>query len=219
MNASVGVPLAGVPWFRGVYRRIYEILADRLPGPGVILVEREPPIPLAGNVGGAAWRDERGVCHVWFRVTPPPPRTFAHELIHCAEKKWSDLEEIYAYNLSGFVALLASEGVTPPASPLILLDVRPSTGDVLEAVNDFFSRAGMKFRDLAEFFTYYGVIPFFIDLSTGEPRMRPGIPDEDAAIAAISEILAAAPYDRVMLDLALHLIRKLAEKHGARAAR
>lgn len=208
-------PLSEAPWFNGIYARIYEIIAmdGRLPPASEIIVSPKPPAGMPGNVYGAAWRDN-GRWRVWFRHVPPSPVAFAHELIHCAVKKGNPgEEELYSYNLSEFIVLLAEQGIRPPANPLLLFDARLTKKELLDMINEFYARYKVKFESLAEYFSFRGVIPLFAELdgATMTVREKPW-PDREVVLIALTEILAAAVYERLSLELALHILARLAQR-------
>lgn len=184
--------LASAPWYKGIYPLIHKILAveGRVPPAGEIrlltLGDFEAPPP--STVLGCA---VRGV-GVWFRAAPPGPVTFAHELIHLADKrkkeeKW---EEFYAYNLAVFVVWLAEKRVLPPVSPLRLFE-DVSEELLLQAISDVYR---CKFSSLGEFFLHIGVIPPFLELGKDGWKVKKGYDKWMIAAEAVLELAAGAEY-------------------------
>lgn len=203
--------LCELPWFSGLHRRIYDVLAveGMLPDPCEIRVLAPEDVEADERVRGACWKDTK---ILWFREQPPDPITFAHELLHLIEKGDLKLEEVYAYNLSALVVLMAEEGVVPPANPVRLFEA--SADAILEAINETYK---FKFSSLAEYFLTIGVVPYFVHLawegdSIQARGVREGLSEREVAIEAVSELAAGALYDRYMFEALLRLLGKLARR-------
>ncbi len=182
--------LADVPWYKGIYRIIHQILSleGRVPPAEEIsllgLEDFDVPPPLT-VLGCAA----PGV-GVWFRFAPPSPITFAHELIHLARKEVGDWEELYAYNLAAFVVWLAERRIRVPVNPLRLFeDVDEHL--LLEAIHRVFK---VKFESLGEFFIHIGVIPPFLELVEGRFKVKKEYSEKMIVIESISELAAGAEF-------------------------
>ena len=212
-------PLCKIDWYNKdtVYQGIYRVLntENRLPDPCEIMILPPLPIPKEAHerVYGLCWRDKK---EIWFRIQPPNYIEFAHELLHLIEGKEVELEEVYAYNLSHLVVMLAENNINPPVNPVRLFT--DATVDmVLQALRDVY---GYPFKDIAEYFEIIGVIPPFLRLDFDPARndivlkYNPEYNEKFIAIMTITELIAGAEYDRVMLDVVLKLLEKLAAKHG-----
>jgi len=207
--------LCEIEWFRNLYRKIYEILnvESMLPDPCKITVLPPEPVPPEAHSGtyGLCWRDRK---LIWFRVQPPPPIDFAHEVLHLIEGKELELEEVYAYNLSHLIVMLARDNVIPPINPIRLF--KDVTVDmVVEAIRKVY---GYPFKDLADFFEFIGVVPTFIKM---EPTLngvkfviREEYPERLVVITAVSELIAGAEFDKYMYKTVLELLNMVAEKVG-----
>lgn len=200
--------LAECEWFGGVYRRIYDILAigGRLPPPSEIGVALEVEGEVPEEARGFALKDA-GV--VWFRHIPPTPDDFAHELIHLAEKKRDgEWEEVYGYNLSQLVALLAERGIVPRRNPLVLFE-EVTLDDLLEAIRKVYR---YEFETIEEYFEFKGVVPsycYFEPVATEDRlavKRKPSVPDEVVLAASIAEIAAGALFDPLDLAVILELL-------------
>jgi len=193
--------LSEAKWFRGVYRRIHTILSrgGRLPEPEKITVLNKAPTPVAPTVLAVAAPEESAV---WFRETPPNPVTFAHELIHLAEKAGVVGEEVYGYNLAMFVVRLAEENITPEKNPLSLFE-GVTAEQLLSAISKVY---GYRFSSVAEFFTHIGVIPPFLTLEGGEVRVDPRYSEAEIVIEAISELSAGTEFFEEHLWVLLELL-------------
>lgn len=187
-------PLTDMPWFRGVYVRIYEIVAmeGRLPPPSSIYVATKLEGEPSPNTMGFAVPEAN---IVWFREQPPEPWVFAHELVHLARKNSDTPEEVYGYNLSYIIAIMAEKGIIPRRNPLRLFeDVR--TRDIINAINAVY-RGG--FRRLEDFFIHIGVLPQFV--------LRPTPDEKIEVIEAITELVAGAEQgDPLMMEVILMLL-------------
>ena len=197
--------LCEVDWFNDVvYRRIYDVLNTEgtLPNPcDITILPPEPPPEARPSVYGMCWPLER---KIWFRLWPPPYTDFAHELIHLVE-----IEEMYAYNLSEFVVELAKRGVKPPVNPVRLFDIN-NTDVIMETIREVYN---YPFRDLADFFTWIGVVPPFLKPRAGADGfvLEPD-PSYDARaiiLTTISEFAAGCVYDELMFRVLLRLLEKL----------
>jgi len=215
-------PLCKMDWFNkdAVYQGIYRVLntENRLPDPCEIMILPPLPIPKEAHerVHGLCWRDKK---EIWFRIQPPNYVEFAHELLHLIEGKEVELEEVYAYNLSHLVVMLAENNIDPPVNPVRLFT--DATVDmVLQVLRDVY---GYPFNDIAEYFEIIGVIPPFLRLDFDPARndivfkYNPEYDERSIAIMTITELIAGAEYDRVMFDVVLKLLEKLAAKHGEHA--
>jgi hypothetical protein len=198
-----------------MYRRIYEILnvENRLPDPCEIMVLPPLPIPEEAreHTYGLCWGDRK---EIWFRNQPPSYMDFAHELLHLVEGKEVELEEVYAYNLSHIVVLLAERSIIPPVNPVRLFT--DATRDmVVEALREAYRH---PFRDLAEYFEIIGVIPPFLKLehdpvqNSLAVKYNPEYDERSVAILAVTELIAGAEYEKTMFGAVLRLLNKIAER-------
>jgi hypothetical protein len=135
--------LSEAPWFKDIYKRIYETLAvdGFLPPPeDIVLVTAEEARIKEKDVKGSSGcviiheRDADGGFRreffLWFRKEPPDPELFAHELIHicrCYKSKRSinrldeNEEELVACALGNVIVTLAAHGIVPMRNPLATL--------------------------------------------------------------------------------------------------
>ena len=208
------VRLCEAPWFNEdeLYRRVYDVLGTEglLPSPcDITILPPEPPPPEARpSTYGMCWPLER---KIWFRTWPPPYIDFSHELIHLIPGKEAELEEIYAYNLSTFIVVLAERNIKPPVNPVRLFNIH-STSTILGAIREVYN---YPFRDLAEYFTWVGIIPPFlrpragVDGFTLEPD--PAYDEGSIALTTISEFAAGSEYDELQFRVLLRLLEGLKE--------
>jgi len=193
-----------------MYRRIYDVLSIEglLPSPcEVTILPPEPPPPGAREgVYGMCWQLER---KIWFRTWPPPYIDFAHELIHLIPKGNTELEEVYAYNLSTFIVELARRGAKPPANPIRLFGIR-STSTILEAIREVYNH---PFRDLAEYFMWIGVIPVFLKPETSADGLvlvyDPAYDEGSIVLTTVSELAVGSEYDELQFRVLLRLLEGL----------
>lgn len=210
-------PLCRLKWFNDdpMYRRIYDILnvESRLPNPCDIVILPPLPVPKEAHerTYGLCWRDRK---EIWFRQQPPNYTDFAHELLHLVEGKEIELEEVYAYNLSHLVVMLAEKGIVPPVNPVRLFtDVTKDM--VVEALREAYK---YPFKDLAEYFMTIGVIPPFLKLEYDPAqnglvvKYNPEYDERSTVIMAVSELVAGAEYEKIMFEAVLKLLDKIAEK-------
>jgi hypothetical protein len=155
-------PLSDKPWFLGIYKKIYDIVAmeDRLPPTSKIVVSDEPPATPPDTVAGSADIDAK---LIWFREKPPHPVAFAHELIHIADKKIDRemrlrLEEIYESNLADLVVLLADLNINPPTNPLRLFE-DVGLEDVANAMRRYLKLQGSDREVIEQYCELTGTIP------------------------------------------------------------
>jgi hypothetical protein len=135
--------LSEAPWFKDIYKRIYEVLAvdGFLPPPeDIVLVTTEEARIKEKDVKGRSGYliiDEHNVdggfrreFFLWFRKEPPDPELFAHELIHicrCYKSKRSIThldeheEELVACALGSVIVTLAAHNIVPTRNPLATL--------------------------------------------------------------------------------------------------
>jgi len=204
--------LCEVDWFNEdpMYRRIYDVLntENMLPKPcDITILPPEPPPPgTRPSVYGMCWPFEKTI---WFRAWPPPYTDFAHELIHLIPGKDVELEEMYAYNLSTFVVVLAEKGVKPPVNPIRLFDI-DSTNVIMDTIREVYNYA---FKDLADFFTWIGVIPSFLKPKTTMDgfalELDPAYNEKTIALITISEFAAGCEYDELQFRVLLRLLEKV----------
>jgi len=213
-DAPVGATsLCEVEWFKGLYRKVYGVLGAEgmLPDPCEVKVLPAEPAPPEAHSGtyGLCWRDRR---LLWFRVQPPPPIHFAHELLHLIGDKELELEEMYAYNLSHLVVMLARDNIIPPANPVRLFkDV--TVNMVVDAIRKAYN---YQFKDLAEFFGFIGVVPPFLKMVPSINGIRFAVrkeyPERLIVIMAVSELIAGAEFDKYMYRAVLKLLKMIAER-------
>jgi len=203
--------LCEVDWFNEdvMYRRIYEVLntENMLPKPcDIAILPPEPPPGTRDSVYGMCWPFEKTI---WFRLWPPPYTDFAHELIHLIPGKDTELEEIYAYNLSTFVVELAKRNVKPPVNPIRLFDI-DSTNVIMETIREVYNYA---FKDLADFFMWIGVIPSFLKPKAGVDgfalELDPAYNEKTIALITISEFAAGCEYDEMQFRVLLRLLERI----------
>ncbi len=204
--------LCEVDWFNGdvMYRRIYDALNTEgtLPNPcDIAIMPPEPPPPEArASTMGLCWVAER---KIWFRLWPPPYVDFAHELIHLIPNKDVEIEEMYAYNLSEFVMELARRDIKPPVNPVRLFSIS-SIDLILEAIREVYN---YPFKDLADFFTWIGVVPPFLKPRVGTDgfvlELDPTYDARTIILTTISEFAAGCVYDELMFKVLLRLLERL----------
>lgn len=191
-----------------IYGRIYEIISleGRLPPADKIAVHDSEELKddLPDSVLGGAW----GNHDVWFREYPPAFSVFAHELIHLA-KKYSDVhEEVYAYDLSDFIVLLAERGIMPKANPLRLFE-DVSLKDLADAISRYYGIDGKSPIDvILNYFFTTGVIPLFANLNEDWSGLvlKENFGAKDIVIHSLVEIIESALYDN---DTSLKLLLEL----------
>jgi len=206
------VKLCEVDWFNEdvMYRRIYDVLntENMLPNPcDITILPPEPPPPEARpSTYGMCWPFEK---KIWFRTWPPHYIDFAHELIHLIPGKDVELEEMYAYNLSTFVVVLAEKGVKPPANPIRLFDI-DDTSVIMDTIREVYNYA---FKDLADFFTWIGVIPSFLKpkatMDGFALELDPAYNEKAIALMTISEFAAGCEYDEMQFRVLIKLLEKV----------
>ena len=201
--------LCRAQWFNGIYRRIYAVLnvEGMLPGPCRISVLPVDALETVGGIIEAAAIKEGNM--LWFKVQPPSPITFAHELIHLIRWKDEELEEAYAYNLSPLAVLLAERGVEPPANIVKLFNA--TLDMVLEAVNNAY---GYNFNNITEYLELKGDIPHFFTLKVKkdgsiEYKIKKGYTEKDIAVDIVSELAITAERDERALKALLLLLEWL----------
>ena len=197
-----------------IYGRIFDILSleGRLPTAEEIAVHEPGELDKPGNVLGSAWGDR----DVWFRNYPPSFGVFTHELIHLAEKRSDVDEEVYAYDLSDFVVLLAERGIMPKANPLRLFE-DVSLKDLAGAISSFYGIGGKNPTEtLLNYFMLIGVIPLFTTLSEDGRRLllNEGTEEKEIVIHSLVEIMDASLYDD---ENSLRLALEILNSKGARA--
>jgi hypothetical protein len=207
--------LCEVNWFNEdeMYRRIYNVLntENMLPDPcGITILPPEPPPEARASTYGLCWVAER---KIWFRLWPPPYVDFAHELIHLIPNKDVEIEEMYAYNLSEFVVELARRGVEPPVNPVRLFSIN-SVDLILESIREVYN---YPFRDLADFFTWIGVVPPFLKPRASTDgftlELDPSYDTRTIILTTISEFAAGCAYDELMFKVLLRLLGKMKNTH------
>lgn len=208
--------LCEVNWFNEdeMYRRIYNVLnaENALLNPCSITVLPPEPLPLEArpSVYGLCWSLER---RIWFRQWPPPYTDFAHELIHLIPNKDVENEEIYAYNLSGFIIELAKRGIKPLVNPVRLFNASNASfisSVILEVIREVYN---YPFKDLADFFMWIGVVPPFLKPRTNVDgftlELDPSYDTMTIILTTISEFAAGCVYDELMLKVLLRLLEKM----------
>ena len=200
--------LCELPWFDGLYRRIYDVLnaEGKLPHPCDIMILPPEAVEVRETVQAATWKDAKVI---WFRHQPPHPVTFAHELIHLIDKP-IELEEVYAYNLATFAVLLAERGIVPPASIVRLFEV--SLNEIIDAIREVYR---YPFKDIVEYFEYFGIIPAFITFK-GDPLANSWkleidwqrYNEKSIVVATVAELVGMAEYDEFALDVLLKLLER-----------
>jgi hypothetical protein len=211
------MPLCRLKWFNDdpMYRRIYGILnvENRLPDPCEIMILPPLPVPKEAHerTYGLCWKDRK---EIWFRKQPPNYMDFAHELLHLVGGKETELEEVYAYNLSHLVVMLAEKNIIPPVNPVRLFtDVTKDM--VVEALREVYR---YPFKDLAEYFEMIGVIPPFLKLEYDPAqnaltvKYNPEYDERSTTIMTVTELVAGAEYEKIMLEVVLKLLEKVAER-------
>ena len=204
--------LCEINWFNEdeMYRRIYDVLNTEnvLSNPcEIIILPPEPPPPEAKpSTMGLCWVAEG---KIWFRLWPPPYTDFAHELIHLIPNKDVEIEEMYAYNLSEFVVELARRGVKPPVNPVRLFSIN-SVDLILESIREVYN---YPFKDLADFFTWIGVVPPFLKPRASTDgfvlELDPSYDTQTIILTTISEFAAGCVYDELQFMVLLRLLEKL----------
>jgi len=199
--------LCELDWFDGIYRKIFDVLSveDMLPSPCQITVLYPGDVETRETVYGAAWRNEK---IIWFRVQPPDPVDFAHELLHLIyiPNKVRELEEVYSYNLAGLVVTLARENIIPEVSVIRLFDV--TEDDILMALRKVYN---IRFNSIEEYFEFIGVIPPFIRLQEGMNGTLRFVRSQEYSsrhivIYVVTELAAGADFDPLMFQTILELL-------------
>jgi hypothetical protein len=200
--------LCELPWFAGLYAKVYEILSleNGLPHPcEVTVLPPEEPLPgTRPSTQATAVQEER---LLWFRTQPPPPLFFAHEVVHLVPGKPRELEEFYGYNLASLVLTLAERGIAPPANPVRLFEVRDK-GLVLKVLSEVY---GYRFKDLLELYEVLGVFPPFLEVEVengAPPRpMAPaGVPEDVLVLNTLALLAELATHDPLALEVILRLL-------------
>jgi hypothetical protein len=220
MSINAGVmrmpKLCEVNWFNEdeMYRRIYDVLntENMLSNPCNIAILPPEPLPPGArpSVYGLCWSLER---KIWFRRWPPPYTDFAHELIHLIPNKDEEIEEMYAYNLSGFIIELAKRGIKPLVNPVRLFNANNASvisSVILEAIREVYN---YPFKDLADFFMWIGVVPPFLKPRANADgftlELDPSYDSRTIILTTISEFAAGCVYDELMLKVLLRLFEKM----------
>ena len=204
--------LCELEWFRGIYRKIFDVLSveNMLPDPCEIIVLHPDDVEAGETVFGATWPDEK---IIWFRNQPPDLIDFAHELLHLiyVPNKVRELEEVYSYNLAGLAIILAREDIIPKVNIIRLFDF--SEDDILMALRKVYNT---PFSSLEEYFQFIGVIPIFIKLKEGENGSIKFVRDQKynsraVVIHVVTELAAGAEFDKLMLATILYLLNVVSE--------
>jgi len=197
--------LCELDWFKGVYKKIYNVLSveNMLPDPCEITILDPGDVEVDERVMALAWWNDKTI---WFRHQPPDPVTFAHELIHLIDAKIREIEEVYSYNLARLAVVLALENIVPKTNIVRLFDV--SEDDILRALRKVYR---IEFNGLEEYFKFIGVIPLFIRLEWSENGSIMFVRKEeyssrDVIINTVTELASGAEFDRFMLDVILELL-------------
>jgi len=208
-------------WFKNdsIYKNIYNIInvGGMLPDPCEITVLDPEYVP--EETTGYFGRHIHAFCNkatkeLWFEQQPPDYVAFAHELMHLIDKEY-ELEEIYSYNISPFVVLLAENGIIPKINPTKLFQADMKT--LLEALSEVY---GYPFKDIAEYFQMIGVIPLFLNMKFDPAKddysvtYNPMYDEKAIIIHAIGELTAGAEYDKAMFRALVRLLEKLEQKEG-----
>jgi len=136
----------------------------------------------------------------------------------------SGSEEIYAYNLSNFIAILARKGIIPPANPVRLYD-EVTLEMILETLREVYH---YPFKNIVEYFTTRGIIPLFLKEASPEKiqeilktkgrldpedmfEIDPKYDEKTVTQHTLTEILAEAEYEESALKVLLKLLETLAK--------
>ncbi|MEM4029857.1 MAG: hypothetical protein QXO02_08190 [Thermofilaceae archaeon] len=133
---------------------------------------------------------------LYFRSLPPQPHVLVHELIHLCEKPAPLDEEVYAWDLTDLVMLLAEEGVRCNPFSLFALTM----DDVLAVLK----RHGIG--SISEYYRLVGIVP------PCEPERAP----ERLAVLQFVIDLATPPWDALRRGILLELCaarEERTEKH------
>ena len=217
-------PLSDKPWFLGIYKKIYDIVAmeDRLPPASKIVVSDEPPATPPDTVAGSADIDAK---LIWFREKPPHPVVFAHELIHIADKKISRekrlrLEEVFASNLAELVVLLAELNIKPPTSLLRLFE-DVGLKYIADSMRKHLKLQGSDREIIEQYCELTGTIPPIAekiaiandDTISYRVKIKDNIPDDVITRTTISMLIAGAELPAFKeLEILLDLLNRLADE-------
>jgi len=216
-----GAKLCELDWFRGIYRRIYDVLnaEGMLPDPcEITILDPGDVVARDRDIYGVAWRNWNTI---WFRRQPPDPPAFAHEMMHLvnAPQKVDVLEEFYVHNLARLAVTLAENNVAPEANIIRLFDVREE--DVLRALRKVYH---VKFNSIEGYLGFIGVIPWFMRLEEGEDGsvrvVRPrGYDSTFVAVYTVIELATLAEFDKPILDTILEILNLVYRRYLQRRKR
>jgi hypothetical protein len=226
----VSQPLSAKPWFSGVYKKIYNIIAmeNRLPPPDKILVLDRPPEELRSAGGrltyGFAKRDEM---IIWFRYEPPDPYIYAHELAHLTNANITPriirfFEEIYADSIARMALVLVNRNIKPPANPVRLFE-EISLGDIADAMRKHLRLSGEDKEVIEQYYEIKGIIPLFADVKIyggrSKIKIEDNYPQEIITLLVLSSLIAAVSITESSskpkapeLDIIMGLLKRLANE-------
>ena len=226
-------PLSHKPWFSGVYKRIYDIIAmeNRLPPPDKILILDEPPEEIKSMKDGrltytygAAIRDKMSI---WFRYEPPDPYIYAHELAHLTNANIAPriirvFEEIYADSIARIALVFVNRNIKPSTNPARLfedIDLK----DIADAMRKHLRLRGEDEEVILQYYEIRGIIPLFADVKIYGGRSKIEIEDnhprEIITLLLLSSLINAISITKSLfkskspeLNIILDLLNKLAGK-------
>ena len=232
--ASQPLSLSDKPWFSGIYKKIYQLIAmeNRLPPPDKILILAKPPEELKSLDSnkrltyGIARRDEMSI---WFREEPPHPYIYAHELAHLTNANTAPridkyFEEIYADSIARIALAFVNWNIKPPTSPARLFE-EISLKDIADAMRKRLGLSGGDKEVLEQYYEIKGIIPIFADVRVCnydeecgfKVKIEDNYPQEiltlyvlSSLIDAVSIIESSSKPEVPELDIIMDLLKKLA---------
>jgi hypothetical protein len=224
--------LSDKPWFSGIYKKIYDIVAmeGRLPPPDKILILGEPPEELRSLDSdrrltyGIAKRDEMSI---WFRDEPPHPFIYAHELAHLTNANITPridryFEEIYADSIAKIALVLVNWNIKPPVNPVRLFE-EISLGDIADAMRNRLGLSGKDKEVIEQYYEIKGIIPLFADVKIyggrSKIKIKDNYPQEIITLLVLSSLIDAVSITESSakpkapeLDIIMDLLKRLANE-------
>jgi len=203
--------LTEISWFKDEYVKVYNIIniENRMPPLDEIYVLDDYDvkslqiIPRDTVMAFALPSHDIERQYVWFRYEPPSLNEFAHEMIHLATKYKRLNDEVYAYNLSPLVTILAERNIIPKHNVLRLLEDL-NLNVLSRKITQYF-----HVNNIEELFLTLGVVPYFTTFENGTITIRKEYTENDIMIGTITELIAAAEYNDHILKFILNIVNEL----------